>query len=116
MGTVAMAGPPARSLDQRLQALKRGNAVRAYRADLKAKLKAGDRDVIVLIVDPPGQIATMRVFDLLLAVPKFGTVRVGRLLRDVEVSPSKTLGGLSDRQRRQLAFAVSRALRAMALR
>lgn len=113
MGTVAMVRPPVRSMDQRMRALERGNAVRGYRKDLKLKLKAGERDVVLLIMDPPARIDTMRVFDLLLAVPKFGRVKVGKLLRRVEVSPSKTVGGLSVRQRRELAFAVSRAVRAL---
>lgn len=113
MGTVAMVRPPVRSVDQRLQALERGNEVRAYRKDLKLKMKAGERDPVKLILDPPADIATMRVFDLLLAIPKFGTVKVGRLLRCVEVSPSKTLVGLSPRQRGELSLAVSRAVRAL---
>ncbi len=42
---------------------------------------------------------TERVSVLLLAVPKYGSVRVSRLLTKTRISDSKTLGGLSDRQR-----------------
>jgi hypothetical protein len=45
---------------------------------------------------------TAKVFDLLLAVPKYGRVRANRVLNQTRISPSKTVGGMSERQRRQL--------------
>ena len=40
------------------------------------------------------------VFDLMLAVPKYGRVKDNKILSQCRISPSKTLGGLSQRQRR----------------
>jgi hypothetical protein len=42
------------------------------------------------------------VRNLLLAVPKIGTVKAGRLLTQCGIAHSKTLAGLADRQRREL--------------
>jgi hypothetical protein len=43
------------------------------------------------------------VFDMLLAVPKVGSVKATKILHSCRVSPSKTFGGLSERQRAELA-------------
>jgi hypothetical protein len=48
------------------------------------------------------------VFDLLLAVPKYGRVKVNKILSQCRISPSKTLGGLSERQRRELVALMRR--------
>ena len=93
---------PARSLDQRMDALARANAVRVQRAQLKRDLKDGIVDVAQLLVDAPASIQTAKVFDLLLAVPKLGRVKAGKLLTLSRVSQSKTVSGLSERQRAEL--------------
>ncbi|MBC7293226.1 MAG: hypothetical protein H5T84_03800 [Thermoleophilia bacterium] len=50
---------------------------------------------------------TAKVFDLLLAVPKFGRVKTARLLERCRVSPSKTVNGLTPRQRKELVDLLS---------
>ena len=39
---------------------------------------------------------------MLMAVPKFGRVKAARLLNQCRISQSKTVGGLSERQRTEL--------------
>ena len=39
------------------------------------------------------------VAKLLLALPKYGPVKVNKLLARCRIAPSKTIGGLSQRQR-----------------
>ena len=46
--------------------------------------------------------------DLLLAVPKYGRVKVNRILTHCRISPSKTIGGLSERQRNELVSYLRR--------
>ena len=41
---------------------------------------------------------------MLLAVPKYGRVKVNKILAHCRISPSKTIGGLSDRQRSELVL------------
>jgi hypothetical protein len=48
------------------------------------------------------------VFDMLLAVPKYGRVKVNKVLVQCRISPSKTIGGLSQRQRTELVSMLRR--------
>src|SRR6059058_2596756 len=83
---------PERSLTQRMEALKRANEIRTRRARLKRDLKAGRTQIHALLLDPPEYMLTAKVFDLLLAVPKYGRIKVNRSLSHGEISPSKTIG------------------------
>ena len=72
--------PPPRSLAQRDDALRRANAIRRQRAQLKQDLKAGRRTIDDVLSDPPAFVQTAKVADLLLAVPRYGPVKVNKLL------------------------------------
>ncbi len=93
---------PQRSLDQRMDALRRANEVRSLRAQLKKDVKSGSVAVDVLIEAPPEYLLTAKVFDMIVATPKYGKVKATRLLNQCRISQGKTLGGLSDRQRGEL--------------
>lgn len=95
--------PPDRTVLQRMDALERANEIRTRRAQLKKDLKAGRVSIDVLLPDPPDYLQTAKVFDMLLAVPKYGRVKANKALKQCAISPSKTLGGLSRRQRFELA-------------
>lgn len=91
-----------RSLEQRREALTRANEIRSKRAALKRELKAGRVDVRELLIDPPDHMLTAKVYDVLRACPKYGRVKVNKVLQVCQVSPAKTVGGLSERQRASL--------------
>jgi hypothetical protein len=93
---------PTRSLDQRMDALRRANDIRVKRAQLKKDLKSGRVRVEEILADPPEYVGTAKVFDMLLAVPKFGRVKAARFLNQCRISQSKTVAGLSERQRQEL--------------
>ncbi len=93
---------PVRSLDQRMDALKRANDVRVRRAQLKKDLKEGKVRIEQILDSPPEYVSTAKVIDILMAVPKFGRVKAARFLTTARISQSKTVGGLSDRQRTEL--------------
>src|ERR1700751_286925 len=99
---------PERSLVQRMEALQRANHIRSRRAQLKRDLKAGRQPIHELLLEPPDYLLTAKVFDLLLAVPKYGRVKVNKILSQCRIPPSKTLGGLSERQRGELAALMRR--------
>ena len=99
---------PLRSLDQRMEALKRANDIRVRRARLKKDLKEGRVVIEAILLDPPGYVSTAKVFDMLMAVPKFGRVKAARLLNQCRISQSKTVGGLSERQRGELVELFNR--------
>jgi hypothetical protein len=99
---------PERSLDQRMEALKRANDIRTARAKLKKDLKASRASIQTILLDPPEYVLTAKVFDMLLAVPKYGRVKTNRILNQCRISPSKTIGGLSERQRAELISQLRR--------
>ena len=99
---------PSRSLDQRMEALRRANDIRVKRAQLKKDLKLGRVKLEDILRDPPDYVSTAKVLDMLMAVPKFGQVKAKRCLALCRISESKTVGGLSDRQRAELIDLFSR--------
>src|SRR6266404_5234357 len=99
---------PLRSLDQRMEALKRANDIRVRRAQLKKDLKTGSANIDDVLRNPPEYVSTAKVFDILMAVPKFGRVKAARFLNQCRISQSKTVGGLSERQRAELVGLFAR--------
>jgi hypothetical protein len=99
---------PERSPVQRMDALQRANEIRTRRAQLKKDLKGGRVSIHTLLLNPPEYLQTAKVFDMLLAVPKYGRVKVNKVLQQCRISPSKTIGGLSERQRSELVSLLRR--------
>ncbi|NLE73251.1 MAG: hypothetical protein GX604_01255 [Actinobacteria bacterium] len=93
---------PARTEQQRLEALARANAVRTQRSQLKIRLKNGEERLEDILLSPPDYVHTAKVLELLMALPQVGPVRAGRILEACRVSASKTVIGLTPRQRTEL--------------
>jgi hypothetical protein len=106
--TKAQVQAPLRSLDQRMEALRRANDIRVRRAQLKKDLKNGSVEIEEILRRPPEYVETAKVFDMLMAVPKFGRVKAARFLNQCRISQSKTVGGLSERQRAELVGLLRR--------
>jgi hypothetical protein len=102
------AAVPERTHDQRMRALRRANEIRTRRAKLKRDLKAGKVKVESLLLDPPEYVLSAKAFDMILAVPKYGRVKANKILTQCRISPSKTIGGLSERQRAELVHMLRR--------
>lgn len=93
---------PERSLQQRRDALARANVVRISRKELKRDLKAGRIDFSDVLYNVTKETANMKVVAILLALPKVGRTKAEKALRGTGTSPSRTLGGLTERQRLEL--------------
>jgi hypothetical protein len=91
-----------------MDALQRANEIRTQRAQLKRDLKASRVSIHTLLTSPPEFVETAKVFDMLLAVPKYGRVKANKILQQCRISPSKTIGGLSERQRSELVSLLRR--------
>lgn len=91
---------PERSLAQRRDALIEANRIRTHRKRVKRDLKAGRIELADVLADP--DCVTMHVLTALVALPKTGRVKANRALVQARISPSKTCGGLSKRQRHEL--------------
>jgi hypothetical protein len=110
MGTAARESAPERTDDQRFEALTLANVVRTHRADLKGEWKGRPRpgrprigrSVYDVLRRPLPVEETWHLLDVLLALPKVGRVKANKYLQSCRMSPKKTVGGLSDRQRGEL--------------
>jgi hypothetical protein len=91
---------PDRSVAQRKAALAEANRIRTRRAGVKRDLKHGRVNARAVLTDP--DCATAKIVELLLAMPKVGRVKAHRMLTRARISPSKTIGRLSERQRLEL--------------
>jgi hypothetical protein len=92
---------PARA--QNMRALARANEVRLARAELKRRVAFGKVDVAEVIVHCPWEAHSMAVADLLISQRRWGQTRCRKLLAQLPMSENKTVGSMTDRQRRALA-------------
>jgi hypothetical protein len=88
---------------QHLQALQRANAVRLARADLKRRVADGEITAAEVILSSPWEADSMTVSDLLTSQHRWGSTRCGKVLQLIPMSETKTIGSMTDRQRRALA-------------
>ena len=102
------AAVPERTSAQRMKALNKANEIRTARAQLKRDLKAGKVKIEKLLLSPPEYVMSAKAFDKILAVPKYGRVKANKILSQCRISPSKTIGGLSERQRAELVHMLRR--------
>jgi hypothetical protein len=93
---------PDRSLEQCMTALVIATEIRSKRAAFKRELKAGRAKPIPVIVDPPEWLRSAKVVTVLRALPAFGPVKTNTALKTCGISASKTIAGLSERQRAEL--------------
>ena len=101
---------------QRLRALERANAVRLARAELKRRIAEGEATAADVILYPPEEGLTWEIGELLMSQRRWGTTRCRKFLARYNLTETKTLGALTDRQRRLLADELEpRAARALAL-
>ncbi len=100
--TVSLPHTPTRTEQQRREALARANAVRTLRSQLKERLKRGEERIENVLNSPPEYVHSAKVVELLMALPQVGPVRAARLLEACRVSASKTVIGLTPRQRAEL--------------
>jgi hypothetical protein len=95
--TIDPAGP------QYMCALERANEVRLARAALKRRVAIGEIEAADVILGCPWEARSMAVSDLLISQRRWGRTRCHKILAQLPVSESKTLGSMTDRQRRALA-------------
>ena len=88
---------------QHLRALSRANEVRLARASLKRSVATGQITAGDVILECPWEADSMTVADLLMSQRRWGITRCRKVLGQIPISETKTVGSLTDRQRRVLA-------------
>jgi hypothetical protein len=108
-------GPPVDpSSPQYMRALERANKVRLARADLKRGVASGEIDVAEVILGSPWEAESMAVADLLMSQRRWGQTRCRKFLAQIPMSEKKTVGSMTDRQRRTLAAMLTSTQRGRA--
>jgi hypothetical protein len=102
MGNAAMAS----AAPQHLRALEHANRVRLARAALKRQIRAGEIAAADVVAEVPWQVESMSVSELLMSQTRWGRSRCRRLLVSHSISENKTIGTLTERQRRILSDAL----------
>lgn len=96
---MAMALPPALSLEDRERALQLARESRKRRAEFKSKIRSGQLRWFQALDSQDEAIMKMRVKELLESIPKFGEIRVVNLLDRIGISHARRIQGLGTRQR-----------------
>jgi hypothetical protein len=92
---------------QHIRALQRANEVRLARAELKRGVAHGGIRVADVVLNPPWEAESMMIADLLMSQRRWGVTRCRKLLQVIPMSENKTVGSMTDRQRRALAALLS---------
>jgi hypothetical protein len=96
----AMATVPA---PQHMRALQQANRVRLARAELKRQVTDGETSVADVVLECPWEAESMAIADLLMSQHRWGRTRCRRFLLQIPMNETKTIGSMTDRQRRCLA-------------
>ena len=88
---------------QRLRALERANEIRLARAELKRRIARGTISAAEIILDTPHEATSWAIGELLMSQRRWGATRCRKFLIRNQISETKRLMSLTDRQRRLLA-------------
>ena len=88
---------------QHLQALQQANRVRLARAELKRMVAEGERAASDVVLECPWEAESMPIGDLLMSQHRWGRTRCRRFLSTIAMVETKTIGSMTERQRRALA-------------
>jgi len=91
------------SIPQHMQALEHANRIRLARASLKRAVAAGQVDAAVIVRDPPAEVESMSVGELLRSQRRWGRTRARKFLFSLALNENRELGRLTERQRHLIA-------------
>ena len=94
---------PQLSEEARKQALAKAAAARSARAELRKKVKSGELPITkVLVMTDDPVVAKIKVSTLLESLPGYGKAKVGALMEELKIDPSRRVKGLGEIQRTAL--------------
>jgi hypothetical protein len=94
---------PTLTEEQRKAALEKAAEARKARAELKQKLKGGTLTLQQILSQPSDDtVGKMKVSAVLEALPGVGKVRAKKLMEKLDISTSRRIRGLGDKQKQAL--------------
>jgi len=95
--------PPPLTEEQRRQALEKASEARRKRAELKRQLKSKSLTLSELLErTSDGVVGKMKVSDVLESLSGVGRVRARKLMEKLDISESRRMRGLGERQKENL--------------
>jgi hypothetical protein len=94
---------PQLSDEARKEALKKAAAARSARAELRAKVKSGElsfADVLARVGDPV--VEKIKIVTLIESLPGYGKAKAAKLLADLDISDTRRVKGLGEKQKAAL--------------
>jgi hypothetical protein len=88
---------------QHMRALAQANRVRHARAELKRRVADAELTAAEVVLTCPWEADSMSIADLLTSQHRWGKERCRRFLASVPMLETKTIGSMTERQRRALA-------------
>jgi signal recognition particle GTPase len=95
---------PTLTPEQRQQALAKAAEARKKRAEVKAELKSGKRNLADVLKrsEQDDTIGKMKVSNVLESLPGVGKVRAQKIMEELDISATRRVRGLGSKQREQL--------------
>lgn len=95
--------PPPLTEEQRRQALEKAAVARRKRAELKEQLKSGRTSLRDLLERTGDEVVgKMKVSTVLESLPGVGRVRARKLMERLDISESRRMRGLGEKQKKNL--------------
>ncbi|MEV6527919.1 integration host factor, actinobacterial type [Longispora sp. NPDC051575] len=95
---------PTLTPEQRAAALEKAAVVRKARAELKDKLKRGEKTLgeVIELADADDVVGKLKVSAVLEALPGIGKIRATAIMERLKIADSRRLRGLGEQQRKAL--------------
>lgn len=93
--------------EQRMSALARAQEIRFARVELARRIRSGELPAAQVILEPPAEAENWRIGKLLARQRYWSERRARRFLAPLIISDQRTLGMLTERQRREIAEALT---------
>jgi hypothetical protein len=90
-----------------MRALAQANRVRLARAELKRQVAEGEATVAEIVLARPWEAESMTIADLLMSQHRWGRTRCRRFLASIPMLETKSVGSMTERQRKELAKRLS---------
>lgn len=100
--------PPARTPEQLSLGLQYANQLRKIRASDKKRIKARRMDARDILLNPPIYWQDVKIAELLCSVPAVSKTKTEKILKELGISPSRTLSGLTSNQISRLNSALTK--------
>lgn len=97
-----MPAPPSQTPEQLAANLAKAAAVRAARAELKRRVKSGERSLGSVLDDEADTAQKLKVVTLLESMPGVGKVKARRIMEDVGIADNRRVQGLGVQQKQAL--------------